>query len=258
MVGGEKTIRFSKPLPAGQEVTEKLGKQKEGRFRSTDLILSVASLALSELVTKTKDAEKMLASVPFSLRGFPETKADFDYHNDFACVPFWINFPKNKETKERVFVYDKDGKLDKSLLKETALGAMSALSRRMKTSRAKFESIGWYYMMKYFIFLLRVPLAFKPKTIASYYHTVLSIVPGSRKTLSVGVEAEKGGDLQVTELAYAVPGMGRVTCGISAITNGDNIQIGIMCDKSQFTEGRADKFIKIYEELFTEIVKSLD
>ena len=31
-----------------------------------------------------------------------------------------------------------------------------------------------------------------------------------------------------------------------------------MCDKSQFTEGRADKFIKIYEELYTEIVKSLD
>ena len=102
-------------------------------------------------------------------------------NNDFACVPFWINFPKDENTGDRVFVYDENDKLDKALLKETALAAMGKLSRSMKTKRAKFESIGWDYMMKYFIFLLRIPMNYKPKTVAAYYHTVLSLVPGARE-----------------------------------------------------------------------------
>lgn len=143
--------------------------------------MSVSTLTLSELVRETKDADKMQACVPFSLRGFPDSLAELKMNNDFACVPFWINFPKDEKTGERIFVYDEDDKLNKSLLKETTLAAMGKLSRSMKTKRAKFESIGWYYMMKYFIFLLRIPMNYKPKTVAAYYHTVLSLVPGSRE-----------------------------------------------------------------------------
>ena len=144
-------------------------------------------------------------------------------------------------------------------MQETVKNTMSALGKKMRSKRGKFESVGWYYMMKYFMFLLRVPSNYKPKTVAKNYHTTLAIVPGSRKALQIGVEAEDGnGDITVKGLVYFVPGLGRVTCGISAIANGDNVQVGLMCDKSQFTEGRAEKFIKIFEELYTETVASLD
>ena len=104
--GGEKTIRYSKPLPIGPDVLAKLKKQKEGAYRSTDLIMTIASMSLSEMVTETKECDRVRASVPFSLRGFPDTITTFQMHNDFACVPFWVDFPKDKKTGERVWVYD--------------------------------------------------------------------------------------------------------------------------------------------------------
>ena len=57
----------------------------------------------------------------------------------------------------------------------------------MRTKRAKFESIGWYYMMKAFLFLLRVPLNYKPTEVASYYASVLSLVPGPKKCFTIAV-----------------------------------------------------------------------
>ena len=104
---------------------------------------------------------------------------------------------------------------------------------KMRTKRAKFESIGWYYMMKLFLFLLRVPLNYQPAGVASYYHTVLSLVPGPKEQFTFGIESAKDGkDVVVRSLVYFVPGLGRVSCGISAITNGDKIQFGLMCDQN--------------------------
>ena len=47
---GQKTIRFSKPLPCGQDVLDKLYEQSGVRYRITDLIMAVTTLTLSELV----------------------------------------------------------------------------------------------------------------------------------------------------------------------------------------------------------------
>ena len=88
-------------------------------------------------------------------------------------------------------------------------------------------------MMKYFLFLLRYPLTTKPYTVARYYHSVLSLVPGPKKRFSLGIRDFTGQkDVEVTSLVYFVPGLGRVTCGISAITNGDTIQFGLLCDRN--------------------------
>ena len=94
----------------------------------------------------------------------------------------------------------------------------------MRSKRTKFESIGWYYMMKYFMFILRYPLTKSPETVARYYHSVLSMVPGPKKPFTFAIK-DSGGieDLLVKDLVYFVPGLGRVSCGISAITNGSTI-----------------------------------
>ena len=121
--------------------------------------------------------------VPFTLRGFPEHLNGLKVNNDFACVPFWLRFPKDKQTNKRVFIY-RNGKLPyygKLKLKNTVLSLMADLRQTMRTKRAKFEAIGWYYMMKYFLFFLRVPLVYQPTGVASYYHSVLSLVPGPKE-----------------------------------------------------------------------------
>ena len=103
----------------------------------------------------------------------------------------------------------------------------------MQSKRAKFESIGWYYMMKFFLFLLRVPLNYKPKTVAAYYHSVLSLVPGPTHKFTFNLpRATSFQDIQVNSLVYFVPGLGRVTCGISAISHGDDVCFGLMCDSN--------------------------
>ena len=108
---------------------------------------------------------------------------------------------------------------------------MSDLRRTMRTKRSKFEAIGWYYMMKFFLFLLRYPLNYQPTGVATYYHSVLSLVPGPKERFSFGIlDSDDNEDVRVNSLVYFVPGLGRVTCGISAITNGDRVSIGLMCD----------------------------
>ena len=102
---------------------------------------------------------------------------------------------------------------------------MNNIRSELRTKHAKFESIGWYYMMKFFLFLLRYPLNYDPKNVASYYHSTLSLVPGPRNKFSFGLPSadDPSQDVQVESLVYFVPGLGRVTAGISAITNGDNV-----------------------------------
>ena len=127
--------------------------------------------------------------VPFTLRGFPETLSKLQVNNDFACIPFWIRFPKDKQTNERIQIFEpSDDKKMKpaSFIKETAVNMMSELKATMRTKRSKFESVGWYYMMKFFLFLLRYPLNYQPTGVASYYHSVLSLVPGPKEKFKFG------------------------------------------------------------------------
>ena len=83
------------------------------------------------------------------------------------------------------------------------------------------------------------------------------MVPGPKKRFTFGLVAKDGSDIEVKSLVYFVPGLGRVTCGISAITNGDEVQFGLMCDENQFTEGRADLFVRYVEEIYTALPQAL-
>ena len=81
--------------------------------------MSVTTLALSELVdgssgegVSAEELDSMQMCVPFTLRGFPLQLNKLKVNNDFACVPFWLRFPKDKQTNKRVFIYQ-DGKLPK-------------------------------------------------------------------------------------------------------------------------------------------------
>ena len=157
---GEKTVRFTtKALPCGSDTADKL--KQVGPYRSTDYTMAIVTLTLSELVKETPNANSMQVCVPFSLRGFPESVATLECNNDFACVPFWIHFPKDAATGERIFLY-KDKTLDKKQLKESMTNVMARLRTSMREKRSKFLSIGWYYMMKYFLFLLRYALNYQP------------------------------------------------------------------------------------------------
>ena len=62
--------------------------------------MTVATMTLSELV-KT---DSMQFCVPFSLRGFPDKLSELEVNNDFACVPFWLRFPKDLNG-QRKFLY---------------------------------------------------------------------------------------------------------------------------------------------------------
>ena len=69
--------------------------------------------------------------------------------------------------------------------------------RSVRSSKSKFEAIGWYYMMKYFLFLLRPLLNFKPHSVANNYFTVLSIVPGPKMPLKFGIKGDNGSNVEV-------------------------------------------------------------
>jgi hypothetical protein len=93
------------------------------------------------------------------------------------------------------------------------------------SSKSKYLALGFYYMMNYFMAVLRWPLNFHPLSCVDNYTTVLATVPGPRKPLVF-----RG--LGVRELFYFVPGSGRLACGISTITHGMNLQFAVNCDTS--------------------------
>ena len=66
--------------------------------------MAVVTLALSETVTEAKDSYEMQMCVPFTLRGFPDTLDQLEVNNDFACVPYWLKFPKDTISTKRVFL----------------------------------------------------------------------------------------------------------------------------------------------------------
>ena len=89
-------------------------------------------------------------------------------------------------------------------------------------------------MMKYFIVMLRPMLNFQPQGVARNYFTVLSIVPGPKRPFRFAIKGDDGENVRVRSLSYFVPGQGRVGNGISVITNGNKLQVGVLCDTSYF------------------------
>ena len=124
---------------------------------------------------------------------------------------------------------------------------MDETKASVRSSKGKFEAFGWYYMMKAFLTFLRPALNFKPYTVAKNYFTVLSIVPGSKVPLNL---AYKEIPVKVNSLVYFVPGQGRLGNGISIITNGDYLQLGMLSDTSYFPGDTQSRFVKLFELLF--------
>jgi hypothetical protein len=82
-------------------------------------------------------------------------------------------------------------------------------------------ALGWYFMMKYFMTLLRYPMNYCPWSVAPSYTAVLSVVPGKKAPYVFDFKSKEGKDgVTVRSLAYFVPGTGMLANGISAITHG--------------------------------------
>ena len=158
----------------------------------------MVTIVLAELIRKVDTVQ---LCVPFSLRGFPSDLKSLHVNNDFACVPLRINFPKQDNCRVSVFKRSHDGvvfpdgeryELDKEQLGAIIKSAMRDAGRSVRNKRAKFEAVGWHYMMKYFLFLLRYPLNYKPTRVATYYSAVLSLVPGPKEKFTFDLLDSKG------------------------------------------------------------------
>lgn len=66
--------------------------------------MASVNLALSEVVSKV---DSLQVCVPFSLRGFPSSLRQLEVNNDFACVPFWLRFPKDQISGARLHLYER-------------------------------------------------------------------------------------------------------------------------------------------------------
>lgn len=77
-----------------------------------------------------------------------------------------------------------------------------------------FLALGFYYMMRYFVGVLRWKMCFDWTRICNNYATVLSVVPGPKV-------AWRWDGLEIQDLFYLVPGAGALGCGIGVITHAD-------------------------------------
>jgi hypothetical protein len=115
--------------------------------------------------------------------------------NDFAALPFKLKFLKIR---------------DLSSFKEMII----AHKEKTRSLKSLFLAQGTYYMMNYFVGLLRYKMCFDWKRICNNYTTVLSVVPGPKQ--GWGFEG-----IKVRQVFYVVPGAGALGCGIGVITHDD-------------------------------------
>ena len=166
----------------------------------------------------------MHVSIPFTLKDFPDSLKKLNVGNDFALLPVYLKFPKERSLNSFYQI-------------------LSIQKKVTKSSKSFFKALGTYYVMKYFISSIRFIQCYFPKLIATNYTTVLSTVPGPKT-------AWKFKNLQVRELFYFVPGIGSLACGISVITHGDHVQVTVNCDTSYFPKDTHKLFIKKFELIF--------
>lgn len=134
----------------------------------------------------------MQVSIPFTLKDYPEKLADLNIGNDFAALPFKMRFPKVR---------------DMSAFPEM----LKAQRKQVKSVKNMFLGLGFYYMMNYFVGLLRYDMTHNPRKICNNYTTVFSCVPGPRIPWAFN-------GLKVRQVFYIVPGVGHLGCGIGVIT----------------------------------------
>lgn len=114
----------------------------------------------------------------------------------------------------------------------------------MRSANSIFLGWGFYYMMNYFVSLLRNTMQTRPWDICYNYTSVFSCVPGPKK-------AWRFQGLLVRELYYLVPGAGDLGCGIGVITHGDHVQAAVGCDERYFQTDKAlERFIWNFETIF--------
>lgn len=89
---GERKVTYSKPL--NTEVI--LDKLKKLGISFNEFAFALVTLSLSELIDQVDEVQ---ACVPFTLRDFPNTFKELKVHNDFACLPKMLYFPKDSEGK---------------------------------------------------------------------------------------------------------------------------------------------------------------
>jgi hypothetical protein len=166
-LNGVRKIAFSKPLC----IAEAFEKAKRNRASLTDVILTAITLTFGEII---RSQNTIQVSVPFTLRDFPKDLKSLKVNNDFACLPKLLRFPT--KDGQRVEIFESD-----QLFKDTFLAKLREVNQDIRSVKSKFMALGWYFMMKYFLFLLRVPMNNNPWTVADTYTSVVSIVPGKRE-----------------------------------------------------------------------------
>jgi len=129
-----------------------------------DYIVTSAALAASQIA---KNAKFMQVSIPFTLKDYPSKLSELRLGNDFACLPFKMPFPETRDLTSFNL-----------MLKEQ--------QRAVRDKRNIFLGLGFYYMMNYFVGLLRFDMIHHPRKICNNYTTVFSCVPGPKKSWCFG------------------------------------------------------------------------
>ena len=114
---------------------------------------------------------------------------------------------------------------------------------KVRSLKTLFLAQGAYYMMNYFVGVLRYKMCFDWKRICNNYTCVLSVVPGPKKEWVFE-------GIKVKEVFALVPGAGALGCGIGVITHDDYCQIAVCCDKVYFPGDTHELFIRKFEQIF--------
>lgn len=241
---GQRKIAFTKPL----SIEHAFDKAKRHGSSLTDLILSTVTLTFGELV---RSQNQVQVSMPFTLRGFPRNFKKLKVNNDFAVLPKLLSFPVDAQNS-RIELFQSD-----QVFRETLLTKMAQTNADMRSVKSKFTALGWYFMMKYFMFLLRVPMVVSPWTVANTYTSVVSVVPGKKEPFVFDMENAGREGVTVHSVAYFVPGSGRLANGVSVITHGKELSLAILADTSYWEQDQHKRFCETFERIFEKSMQVL-
>lgn len=181
----------------------------------SDYITVTSTLAIAKICTEK--TQSVTVSIPFTLRDYPENLSKFSVHNDFSCLPFKLEFPEKREISSFKQMLEKQKKA-------------------VKDKRQLFLGIGFYYMMKGMVRIVKPLMNSHSDRVANNVTTVFSIVPGSLKHWDwIGIKHH--------EIFYVATGGGALSSCISVITQAGQCQIGLACDEVYFPNDSHKKFI---------------
>ena len=133
---GVRKAAFSKAL----DISVLKDKLKKKKVSINDYIVVVAALAAAQIAVTAKF---MQVSIPFTLKDYPSSISKLKIGNDFACLPFRLGFLEDRSIKA----------FPKMLRNQ---------QRQVRDSNTIFLGLGFYYMMKYFVGLLRQKMVCSP------------------------------------------------------------------------------------------------